>query len=101
MFYFFDRIHWAGTEAASHWSGYIDGAVKSGIRAANEVLAHKHKHPAKEEADDSTMRIFEQQNSTFSIDRHNNLIFKRYVLVVSAAAVVAGILAHRFRIFWN
>jgi len=33
------RVHWAGTETATRWSGYIDGAVQSGERAAAEVLA--------------------------------------------------------------
>jgi monoamine oxidase len=32
------RIHWAGTETATHWTGYLDGAVRSGKRAADEVL---------------------------------------------------------------
>ena len=32
------RIHWAGTETATHWIGYMDGAVQSGERAAAEVL---------------------------------------------------------------
>ena len=31
-------IHWAGTETATRWMGYIDGAVQSGERAASEVL---------------------------------------------------------------
>ncbi len=31
-------VHWAGTETASVWSGYMDGAVSSGRRAAAEVL---------------------------------------------------------------
>jgi monoamine oxidase len=31
-------IHWAGTEAATYWQGYMDGAVSSGYRAADEVL---------------------------------------------------------------
>ncbi|MFF5970536.1 flavin monoamine oxidase family protein [Streptomyces sp. NPDC012769] len=31
-------VHWAGTETASEWNGYIDGAVSSGYRAADEVL---------------------------------------------------------------
>lgn len=31
------RLHWAGTETATHWSGYIDGAIASGLRAAAEV----------------------------------------------------------------
>ncbi len=33
------RIHWAGTETATFWNGYMDGAVRSGERAAREVLA--------------------------------------------------------------
>jgi monoamine oxidase len=32
-------IHWAGTETSSRWNGYIDGAIRSGQRAAAEVLA--------------------------------------------------------------
>ncbi|HYH62697.1 MAG TPA: FAD-dependent oxidoreductase [Solirubrobacterales bacterium] len=31
------RIHWAGTETATVWNGYIDGAITSGRRAAGEV----------------------------------------------------------------
>lgn len=33
------RIHFAGTETAVRWAGYIDGAIESGERAADEVLA--------------------------------------------------------------
>ena len=33
------RIHWAGTETAEVWNGYMDGAVRSGERTAHEVLA--------------------------------------------------------------
>jgi monoamine oxidase len=32
------RIHWAGTETSTVWCGYMDGAVRSGERAAAEVL---------------------------------------------------------------
>jgi monoamine oxidase len=32
------RIHWAGTETATLWHGSIEGAVRSGERAAAEVL---------------------------------------------------------------
>jgi len=31
-------IHWAGAETATVWNGYMDGAVRSGERAADEVL---------------------------------------------------------------
>jgi monoamine oxidase len=30
-------IHWAGTETADEWTGFLDGAVRSGLRAAAEV----------------------------------------------------------------
>jgi monoamine oxidase len=33
-------LHWAGAETATVWSGYMDGAVSSGERAAAEVLPH-------------------------------------------------------------
>ncbi|MGW6422471.1 flavin monoamine oxidase family protein [Nocardia sp. NPDC055053] len=33
------RIHWAGAETAEVWNGYMDGAIRSGHRAAAEVLA--------------------------------------------------------------
>jgi monoamine oxidase len=32
-------LHWAGAETATVWSGYMDGAVRSGERAAAEALA--------------------------------------------------------------
>ena len=32
-------IHWAGTETATVWSGYMEGALQAGERAAAEVLA--------------------------------------------------------------
>lgn len=32
-----DSIHWAGTETADKWTGFLDGAIRSGQRAADEV----------------------------------------------------------------
>ncbi|XP_033116821.1 probable flavin-containing monoamine oxidase A [Anneissia japonica] len=34
----FDRVHWAGTETATVWFGYLSGAVQTGLRAADEIL---------------------------------------------------------------
>jgi monoamine oxidase len=33
------RIHWAGTETATEWTGFMEGALQSGDRVAAEVLA--------------------------------------------------------------
>ena len=30
-------LHWAGTETATRWAGYMDGAVESGQRVAGEI----------------------------------------------------------------
>jgi monoamine oxidase len=34
------RIHWAATETAERWPGYMDGAVRAGEAAADAVLGH-------------------------------------------------------------
>jgi monoamine oxidase len=39
------RIHWAGTETSTYWNGYMDGAVRSGERAAAEVRKLLKKTP--------------------------------------------------------
>jgi monoamine oxidase len=36
------RVHFAGTETSSYWNGYMDGAVRSGERAAAEALSDLH-----------------------------------------------------------
>lgn len=33
------RVHWAGTETAVHWPGYMDGAIASAERVAAEVAS--------------------------------------------------------------
>lgn len=33
------HLHWAGTETATRWAGFMDGAIESGERAADELLA--------------------------------------------------------------
>jgi monoamine oxidase len=33
------RIHWAGSDTAGEWSGFMDGAIASGRRAAEEITA--------------------------------------------------------------
>ncbi|XP_066266747.1 amine oxidase [flavin-containing] B-like isoform X2 [Branchiostoma lanceolatum] len=42
----FGRIYFAGTETATHWSGYMEGAVQAGERAARETLNAMGRIPA-------------------------------------------------------
>ncbi|KAK7507774.1 hypothetical protein BaRGS_00000739 [Batillaria attramentaria] len=39
-----DRIHFAGTETATVWCGFMNGAIQSGFRAGTEVLYHLRPH---------------------------------------------------------
>jgi monoamine oxidase len=32
------RLHFAGTETANRWRSFMDGAVQSGLRAADEII---------------------------------------------------------------
>ncbi|WP_455568576.1 flavin monoamine oxidase family protein [Streptomyces netropsis] len=45
------RIHWAGSETAIKWAGYIEGAIRSGERAADEILQTKAKFAERIEPD--------------------------------------------------
>ncbi len=39
------HIHWAGTEITDRWYGYMEGAIRSGYRAAEDILAAEQKIP--------------------------------------------------------
>lgn len=39
------RMYFAGTETATHWSGYMEGAIQAGERAAREILHAMGKIP--------------------------------------------------------
>jgi len=42
------KIHWAGTETATRWIAYMEGALDSGVRASREVLDRiKKEHGAR------------------------------------------------------
>ena len=44
----FDHVYFAGTESATIWMGYMEGAIQSGERAAREILHTLGKIPASE-----------------------------------------------------
>lgn len=44
----FQRIYFAGTESATYWNGYMEGAIQAGERAAREILNVTGHIPASE-----------------------------------------------------
>jgi monoamine oxidase len=57
----FLNVHFCGTETATVWQGYMDGAAESGERAANEVL-HK---------------LFKVSDSTIKIDYDKTYYYQK------------------------
>ena len=33
-----EGLHFAGTETSPYWTGYMDGAIRSGERVAKEIM---------------------------------------------------------------
>ncbi|CAG5129943.1 unnamed protein product [Candidula unifasciata] len=60
------RIHFAGTETATSWSGYMSGAVQAGERSALEVL-FRLKPSVLKEAEIPTVTLLSAQH------RHNSI----------------------------
>ncbi|XP_056436116.1 amine oxidase [flavin-containing] [Gadus chalcogrammus] len=94
-----DRLFFAGTETATEWSGYMEGAVQSGERAAREILHAMGKIPQNQiwqeepESLDVVPRPFEE---TF-VERHMPSVggflkflgFTAFLSVATAAVLMA------------
>ena len=94
----FVRLHWAGTETADCWPGYIDGAVQSGIRAAEEVLCIDEERSGVLTTS-SYRSIYEQQNIYFAQDRESTRKWLlKTILIFGAAALVSGMISNRLKI---
>jgi monoamine oxidase len=62
----FKNIHFAGTETASQWMGYMDGAVDAGRRAASEILVSFRSDDQLKD-DDIDPYTFENQSKLFFV----------------------------------
>ena len=57
-------VHFAGTELATKWNGYMSGAVQSGHKAAAEVLHHCQPDKLKDE-DRDVLKEFRPRDTVF------------------------------------
>lgn len=71
----YKNIHFAGTETASQWMGYMDGAIDAGRRAASEVLVSFRDNDQLKD-NDIDQYTFESQSKIFSIKIFTNLFFR-------------------------
>jgi monoamine oxidase len=92
------RIYMAGTETAVQWSGYLDGGISAGERAAREILHSMGKIKQSE-----IWRLEPQDKDIFPLPFHTTL-YERFLpsvpqflsLLTASAVAVAGVLAMNF-----
>lgn len=89
-----DRIYFAGTETATKWSGYMEGAVQAGERAAREILYNMGKitrdliwqeEPRSQDVVSKPFKITCSEKYTPSVSG--------FIKIVTAATVFAAITA--------
>lgn len=81
----FNRIFFAGTETAVQWSGYMDGAISSGERAAREIL-----HAMGKLAHDQISRKELESKDVPELPFNDSLV-ERYLPSVPSFLKIAGI----------
>ncbi|KAL5018930.1 hypothetical protein ScPMuIL_004652 [Solemya velum] len=85
----FDKLHFAGTESATQWCGYMSGAVQAGYRAAMEVLYHVS--PKAVTREDMVGTAYDQhKHKTRVIPRTKQPICPKFVKYTAIVAVVIG-----------
>jgi len=99
-------IHFAGTETATRWSGYMDGAVQAGERAAHEVLTkladeliHLVKPAAfvEEQPRDPDSEVIERPSTLTLLETSLPGVGTVVVILLSLFVVLIGWFLQRFR----
>ncbi|XP_034752528.1 probable flavin-containing monoamine oxidase A [Etheostoma cragini] len=81
------RIHWAGTETATLWCGYMSGAVQAGQRAALEVLAELCPMTLTQDEHEAM-----QHSQTAEQTPSSKLVFTKKTMVIATLAIGAAYL---------
>ncbi|XP_045406598.1 amine oxidase [flavin-containing] B-like [Lemur catta] len=94
------RIYFAGTETATHWSGYLEGAVEAGERVAQEVLPATGKIPEDEiwQSEPESADVPVQPTTTTFLERHFPSVpgrLKFIGLTTIFSAVALSFLVHK------
>lgn len=88
----FVRIHWAGTETATQWCGYINGAIQAGQRAAMEVLAQMCPSSLSQEELDAVRASLKHSDPRKDSKCTSSKCYYLFGVVMTAAALVSAYL---------
>ncbi|XP_067341025.1 probable flavin-containing monoamine oxidase A isoform X2 [Channa argus] len=97
------RIHWAGTETATQWCGYMSGAVQAGQRAALEVLAELCPTTLTREEQDAMWYSHADQGPVQQTcsSKLNNMSTNKAMVIVTLTISAAFLLAQHQNILQN
>ncbi|XP_008435485.1 amine oxidase [flavin-containing] [Poecilia reticulata] len=99
------RLYFAGTETASEWSGYMEGAVQAGERAAREVLCAMGKihqsqiHQPEPESQEVPALPFVTSFWERNLPSVGGFLKLTGVSAVLSAAAAAGLVAYKKGLF--
>ncbi|XP_016091519.1 probable flavin-containing monoamine oxidase A [Sinocyclocheilus grahami] len=88
----FGRIHWAGTETATQWCGYIDGAIQAGQRTAMEVLAQMFPSSLSREELEAVRASLKHSDPRKGSKCKSSKCYYLFGVVMTAAALVTAYL---------
>nr|XP_054600115.1 probable flavin-containing monoamine oxidase A [Nothobranchius furzeri]XP_054600116.1 probable flavin-containing monoamine oxidase A [Nothobranchius furzeri] len=94
------RIHWAGTETATQWCGYMSGAVQAGQRAALEVLAEVC-HVVLTSEEQEALHNQTPKSAGMQTTCKLRSLFTGKSVMVATLTITAVLLARRQNVFTN
>ena len=94
----FLNLHLCGTESATHWQGYMDGAIESGVRVANEVAYCFSKTNQDIQYDYSKTYYFQKKeiNRLKPLTSSNKFTFNSYPVLFVLSIPLIGYFAYRY-----
>eukprot|EP00914_Ancora_sagittata_P006013 GHVO01012129.1.p1 GENE.GHVO01012129.1~~GHVO01012129.1.p1 ORF type:complete len:413 (+),score=42.71 GHVO01012129.1:67-1239(+) len=92
------RVYFAGTETATAWAGYMDGAIEAGERAAREVLHTAGLIPASQifQEEPASDYFAEPPPPEMSIEKYLPSAGQFLSLCAGAVAIVTGIALSKY-----
>ncbi|XP_069102644.1 probable flavin-containing monoamine oxidase A isoform X1 [Argopecten irradians] len=91
------RLHFAGSESALQWGGYMSGGIQAGVRAATEILYHLRPGAVTSEELLGTAYCPSYKPPTHLRKKQESSLLSRTLTL----AVVVGVVAILYRLFWS
>lgn len=85
------NMHFAGTESATEWHGYMDGAIESGIRTANEVAYCLNKQNVEISYDYKKTYYYQAEEIIRLKEAYNRSLFKKKIFKLAISLFILSL----------